>query len=156
MSLFPSKLSMNGAAFIGRFEGFRSSWYLDAVGVHTIGFGHTGPLPAGFHAPLTLPEAHRLLIHDADRYAAAVAAIRPRVTRQARFDALTSFAFNLGAGIFEPSTSIGHAVRMRLGRPSAVAEALLRYNHGGGRVLPGLTRRRQAERHLWLTGRYDG
>lgn len=151
----PSELSPRGAAFIGEFEGYRADWYRDPVGVWTIGYGHTGPLPHGFRPPLSRSEAQRLMIVDSARYAAAVSAIRPRIWRQTRFDALVSFSFNLGAGIFAPERSIGQAVRRRIGRGDAVPTALLLYDKAGGRPLPGLTRRRLREARLWTSGRYE-
>lgn len=158
MALLPaSKLSRKGAKFIGEFEGYRADWYRDPVGILTIGFGHTGPLPPGFKAPLTRADAERLLIHDAASCAAAVRAIRPRVWRQSRFDALVSFAFNLGPAIFSPERTIGRAVRRKDNRPVLVAHAMLLYDKAGSppRALPGLTRRRRREARLWLAGKYE-
>jgi lysozyme len=163
VSIYPTQLSLRGAAFIGSFEGFRANWYPDPVGVLTIGFGHTGPLPRGFAEPLSRSEAERLLQYDALRFSQAVAAIRPRILRQSRFDALVSFAFNLGENIFssdQPRADgrppIGWAVRRRFGRSGAVADALLLYDRAGTPLRPmaGLTRRRCAEVKLWNTGRY--
>lgn len=153
-SLIPKSLSLKGAQFIGRFEGFRSTWYRDAVGVRTVGYGHTGELPRGFTVPLSITEGELLLRHDAAACARVVSEIRPRILRQTRFDALCSFAFNLGVGIFDPSHDIGKAVRKRIGRDRAVEKAILEYDRAGGHVLPGLLRRREAEMKLWKTGSY--
>jgi lysozyme len=154
----PRHLSKKGAAFIGAFEGFRSLPYNDAVGNATIGFGHLlhlGPVTAADKAKypngLTLDQALALLVRDAEKVAAVVYAIRPRVWRQTRFDALVSLGFNLGAGIFDPSHDIGRDLRTNR---AAVADDFLEYDHAGAQRLPGLTRRRQAERKLWLTGFY--
>lgn len=149
----PKHLSKRGAALIGEFEGFRSAWYLDVVGVRTIGFGHTGPLPSGFTAPLSHDEGLRLLQHDAERCAAAVRAIMPPILRQTRFDALVSLAFNLGPGILDRGRTIGD--RVRTFRRKGVASAILMYDHAGGQRLPGLTRRRRREAKLWNTGSYE-
>jgi lysozyme len=149
-------LSDAGAGFIGDFEGFSSKWYKDPVGVETIGYGHTGPLPAGFKAPLTRAQARKLLIHDAEKVAVVVRQIRPRVTRQSRFDALVSFGYNLGPGYFlDKRTSIGKALALPPARRvKEVAFAILLYDHAGGKVLPGLLRRRKAESRLWASGQY--
>lgn len=156
MSLTPAQhLSLRGAQFIAQFEGFEPDWYRDPVGVKTIGYGHTGPLPAGMHPPLTHQEALHLLVRDAEKVAAVVREVRPRVYNQARFDALVSFGYNLGPGYFlDKNTSIGAALADRVGRVRAVAAAIRLYNHAGGKVLPGLTRRRDAEAALWINGRY--
>ena len=149
-------LSPEGAKFIAQFEGFSAHWYRDPVGVRTIGYGHTGPLPKGFTAPLTKRAALKLLIHDAERVAAVVREVRPRVSRQSRFDALVSFGYNLGPGYFlDRRTSIGKALALAPAkRVKAVAAAILLYDHAGGKVLPGLKRRREAEAKLWTSGRY--
>lgn len=149
----PRHLSKKGAEFIARFEGYRPDWYRDAVSVHTIGYGHTGPLPMGFKAPMGRAKALKLLQHDAEIAAKAVRAIKPPILEQTRFDALVSLAFNLGTGILEPTHTIGAALRRR-GRRGTAAAFLL-YDHAGGTRLPGLTRRRKAEAELWTTGRYE-
>lgn len=149
----PEHLSRKGAEFIARFEGFVPRWYYDAVGVKTIGYGHTGPLPSGFTEPLSRDEGLRLLQHDAEKVAAVVREIRPHVLKQSRFDALVSLGFNLGTGILEPTHDIGKAIRVP-GRPNAAA-AFLEYDHAGGVRLPGLTARRKAEARLFKTGRYS-
>jgi lysozyme len=151
--LIPKHLSTKGALLIAGFEGYRANWYRDAVGVRTIGFGHTGSLPAGFHAPLSRQAALKLLIHDAEACAAAVRAIRPRILKQTRFDALVSLAFNLGPGILGPEHDIGRAVRRR--DRAGVPAAIMEYDRAGGRVLEGLRIRRRAEAHLWTTGKYS-
>ena len=74
---------------------------------------------------------------------------------QARFDALVSFGYNLGPGYFlDKRTAIGAALARRIRRGPAVAAAILLYDHAGGKVLPGLKRRREAEAELWTTEPY--
>ena len=154
MSL-PQHLSVEGAKFIAQFEGFSPDWYKDPVGVNTIGYGHTGPLPKGMHPPLTHPEALHLLVQDAEKVAAVVREVRPRVRNQARFDALVSFGYNLGPGYFlDKSTSIGRALAARVGRVKKVHDAILLYHYAGGRNLPGLLRRREAEAKVWTDGHF--
>lgn len=154
-------LSHAGAHLIAGFEGFRPDWYDDGTGVQTIGYGHTGALPAGFTAPLSDGEGLRLLALDAASAARAVAAgvkvslgIIPG-RRQARFDALTSFTFNVGAAAFAGS----HVLKLinERGAPrdwTPVATAMLAWDHAGGKVLPGLLRRRQLEGGIVISGRY--
>jgi lysozyme len=152
--IVPSKLSSKGARLIADFEGFRPNWYRDAVGVRTIGYGHTGALPAGFHAPLTRAEGLRLLQHDAASASKAVASIRPRILRQSRFDAIVSFVFNLGPGAIGSGSTMGQALRKRVGRAGAVSRSFTLYDHAGGKVLQGLLNRRLREKRLWDTGSY--
>ena len=154
-------LSQAGVHLIAGFEGFRPDWYDDGTGVQTIGYGHTGGLPSGFTAPLSVQEGLRLLSLDAASAARAVAAA-VKVSlglipgyRQARFDALTSFTFNVGAAAFTGS----HVLKLinEKGAPrdwTPVATAMLAWDHAGGKVLPGLLRRRQIEGRIVISGRY--
>jgi lysozyme len=149
-----------GLAFIQGFEGFRANLYNDPAGHCTIGIGHlvhqgncNGSEPADFRAGITEERARELLRADA---AQAVQAIRTGVTvdlNQAQFDALVSFAFNIGNGAFRDST-----LRRRLndGEYDAVPSELARWVRGGGQVLPGLVRRREAEGRLFSQGSYGG
>lgn len=144
-------VSERGASFVKRFEGFGGnppgSPYRDAVGVWTIGYGHTKGV--GPNSPrLTEPQAAALLRRDLDQhYGSAVRALRIPLN-QNQFDALTSFVYNVGPGGIDASTRVGQALRRR--QYDAAADALLAWDKAGGRRLLGLTRRRQAERALFL------
>ena len=150
------RLSSAGAAFIAEFEGFRSRPYRDAVGVWTIGYGSTKGVGPN-SPPVTKTAALARLKREANEtYGAAVraAAKDAGVTLDQReFDALTSAVYNLGPGVLAEGRSLGQALRARNWR-TAVAGALLLYDKAGGRALPGLTRRREAERRLFLGGGY--
>lgn len=151
-----SRLSDKGAQFIAKFEGFNRDWYLDPAGVRTIGYGHTGPLPAGMRAPITKLEGMRLLELDAANAAECILAdVHPPIFWQHRFDALVSFVFNLGCAYVDPHS--GHTIAQLLQSRSrkGVADAFLLYDRAAGQRLPGLTARRKAERRLWLYGRYS-
>lgn len=132
---------------IKRFEGFSSRPYRDAVGVWTIGFGHTAGVGPGTR-PITLAQGESLLRHDLAK------SYEPYINRlhlplnQNQFDATLSAIYNLGPGILDNSRSFGHALRRR--QWTTAANALLLYDHAGGRVLEGLRRRRIAERALFL------
>jgi len=154
-------LSPAGVHLIASFEGFRPNWYDDGTGVQTIGFGHTGPLPAGFHAPLTEATGLALLRRDADGFAAAVdTAVKVRLgvipaRGQARFDALVSLAFNIGTGAFTGSTLLRLANREGAPRDwSDVGLAFLAWSHAGGHVRPGLLARRRREAAIFVSGKY--
>lgn len=152
-------LSAGGVHLIASFEGFVPHWYDDGTGVQTIGFGHTGALPAGFAAPLSEAAGLELLRHDTAGYAAAVSRlVRVRLGvipshAAARFAALVSFAFNVGEGAFA-SSYVLHLVNLhgapRDWRPPATA--MLAWDHAGGRVLEGLLRRRQIEGSILVSG----
>jgi len=156
------RTSPRGIALIVAFEGYSPAPYDDPVGFATVGYGHllgrrpvedadrrarwvAGQASAG---RLTEPEARRLLAADlAASCEPAVDALGVPLT-QPRFDALVSFVYNLGPGAIGPTTGIGRALRAH--DWSAAADQLLRWDEAGGAVLPGLARRRAAERALFL------
>jgi len=155
----PTKLSPNGAAFIGRFEGFRGAMYNDAAGHCTIGFGHLvhhGPINGGesaeFKAGITRERALQLLQADAAIAAKCVATKVKVPLSQAQFDALVSFTFNVGTGAFQDSTLLR---MLNAGDYSAVPGQLERWSRAGGRVLQGLLNRRHAEGTLFSRGAYQ-
>ena len=140
-----------GIALIKEFEGFPFGGqpYLDAVGVWTIGYGHTADV--GPHSRrLTEREASRLLEQDLRRNYGRVIEALPVADdlNDNQVAALMSFVYNLGGGAVSPETGIGRALRAR--QWQRAADEMLRWNRAGGRVLPGLTRRRKAERALFL------
>jgi GH24 family phage-related lysozyme (muramidase) len=155
------KLSNRGAAFIGRFEGCRLQLYNDPAGHCTIGIGHLvhhgrcdGSEPAEFKRGITRERAFELLAEDA---AEIVAAIRRRVgvpLTQPRFDALCSWGFNCGPGVFVTSTLVR---KLNAGDYASVRSELARWDKAGNppRPLAGLTRRRKAEGRLFAEGKYE-
>lgn len=151
-------LSDNGAAFIARFEGLRTKLYNDPSGHCSIGYGHlvhrgpcNGTEPAEFRAGISQQRATRLLKSDAGVAASAVNQhVKVKLTQQ-QFDALVSFTYNVGAGAFRESTLLQ---RLNAGRYDAVRGQLRLWNKGGGKVLPGLVSRREAEARLFTTGQY--
>ena len=155
----PTKLSPNGAAFIGRFEGFRGAMYNDAAGHCTIGFGHLvhhGPIngteSAEFKAGITRERALQLLQADAAIAAKCVATNVKVPLNQAQFDALVSFTFNVGTGAFQESTLLK---MLNAGNYAAVPGQLERWSRAGGRVLQGLLNRRHAEGKLFSRSAYQ-
>lgn len=142
------KVSPEGVRLVAEFEGFRADPYLDAVGVWTIGYGHTKGVGPNTK-PWTREKARRELERELNRdYARHVAALKLPLNQQ-QFDALTSFVYNLGPGAIAANTGIGRALRLH--RWQTAADEMLEWDKAGGRVLPGLTRRRKAERRLFLT-----
>ncbi len=149
------QLSDAGFELIAQFEGFRATPYLDAVGVPTIGYGNTyytdGRKVKMSDKPLSRAEAKelKLVIINQDFAPAVRRAIQgvPIPITQGMFDAMVSLAYNIGAGAFAKSSVVRH---LKQGNKTAAAEAFLMWNKAGGKVLTGLTRRRQAERALFL------
>ncbi len=139
-------ISPRGLALIKAFEGCRLTAYLCPAGILTIGFGHTGrDVTEGLR--ITAEAAEELLRGDLMRFEDGVRRLAGE-TSQSRFDALVSFAFNLGLGALAGSTLLK---RHRAGDFARAANEFLRWNKAGGIVPPGLTRRRAAERRLYLS-----
>lgn len=139
-------VSVNGLELIARYEGCRMEAYKCPAGVWTIGYGHTEGVKEGDRLA-SQEEAKALLREDVKKYANYVNACvkKGQITfplNQNKFDALTSFCYNCGNGNLQ---------KLVTGRDApTVADKLLLYNKGGGKELPGLTRRRQEERALFL------
>jgi lysozyme len=166
------KLSKAGSDLMHRYEGFRNKPYLCPADIWTIGYGHVLyqeqirlPVVRPADKPNTMirkkyplkPEHNRVWTKDEieELFAADVASFERGVLRlvpgchghQGRFDALVSFAFNAGLGNLQRST-----IRMKANRGDweGAAEAFMSWVKGGGRVLPGLVKRRVAEKALFL------
>lgn len=142
------RINCAGLALIKAFEGLRLAAYRCPAGVWTIGYGHTGPdVKPGQR--ITAAEAEALLRGDLDRFESGVErALNGVVTTENQFAAMVSLAYNIGLGGF------GRSAVLRLhkaGKFTLAANALLLWVKAGGRSLPGLVRRRTAERALYLT-----
>lgn len=140
------KTSAAGIALIKHHESCRLAAYLCPAGKWTIGYGHTG---ADVYSGMTISQAQadRLLANDLARFERAVNQAVSVPLNQNQFDALASFCFNVGAGGFRGSTL---RVLLNDGNYAGAADQLLRWDKASGKVLPGLTRRRAAERQLFL------
>ncbi|MBA3244687.1 MAG: glycoside hydrolase family protein [Actinobacteria bacterium] len=145
----PTALSKEGATLIAAFEGFRSQLYNDAANHCTIGYGHLvhhGPIdgsePAELKAGISQERALELLQEDAAKAASEIKVCVKVPLSQCQFDALVSFAFNVGNGAFRESTLLR---LLNEGRYDAVEAQLARWNKAGGKTLQGLVNRRAAE-----------
>ena len=134
------------ADFVAQFEGLSLTAYRCPAGVLTIGYGHTG---SDVHEgqTITKDEALALLVDDLKRHFQDIKRLVTVEVTESQCIALLSFAFNVGAVNFQRSS-----VRKNLNRgaPLQAAESFLLWNRAGGKVLPGLSRRRNAERRLFL------
>lgn len=146
--------SAAGRQFITEQEGQRLTAYQDSIGVWTIGVGHTsaeGPPQVTAGLQITSEECDEILARDLQKTEQAVRSLITVPVTQCEFDALVSLAFNIGAGNFAKSSVHRD---LNAGNRAAAADAFLMWDKAGGHVLPGLDKRRQRERTLFLTGQY--
>jgi lysozyme len=140
------KTSPKGIALIKDFEGLRLGAYLCSAGVLTIGYGHTGGVKEG--DLITEQKAEQLLQDDLKKFENGVLRLVRVPLTQNQFDALVSFAFNLGVGNLGKSTLL----KMLNDRDyKGAAGQFIRWNKAAGKELAGLTRRRLAESALFLS-----
>ena len=138
-------ISQAGIDLIKSFEGCRLEAYLDSVNVPTIGYGSTEGVKMGDR--LTQAEVDALLTADLVRFEKCVTDQVDVDLRQNEFDALVSFAFNLGCNALKNSTLLK---LLNAGDKAAAGQQFLRWDKAGGQVLAGLTRRRKAESSMFL------
>lgn len=140
--------SSTGLQLIEFFEGLRTKAYKCPAGVWTIGVGHTSGVKQGDIC--TKEQAREWLRSDVAHAERCVNdAVRGARLNQSQFDALVSFVFNLGCGAFLRSTMLK---LLNAGKVSDVGPQFNRWTRAGNRVLPGLVKRRAAERSLFETG----
>jgi lysozyme len=148
-----------GVNLIKEFEGWYPNFYTDPVGIKTIGYGHAChvwncavPLNGVYYPPLTQAQGDALLKSDlaaAGRYEACVTsnAVFSGLTA-AQYSALVSFTFNLGCGNLQSSTLLK---MVNAGNIQGASLEFAKWVNAGGVVLPGLVRRREAERVLFCS-----
>lgn len=142
-------ISKAGVDFIKEFEGYSDKAYEDIVGVWTIGYGTTlidgEKVQPGMTC--TEDEACAWLEQDVQDYLDRVAPfIRVDLT-QNQVDSLASFAYNLGVGALTKSTLLK---KLNAGDIEGAGDEFLRWDKAGGKKVKGLTRRRVAERDMFL------
>ena len=146
------KISEKGLNLIKEFEGLRLKPYKDAVGIPTIGYGNTyyedGRKVSLSDPAITEERATELLKMVVKRYEDAINRYVQVPITQNQFDALVSFAYNVGNENVRKSTLMKLLNQKQY---TAAADQFLRWNKAGGKTLKGLTRRRQAERVLFLS-----
>ena len=140
------QINERGLALIKEFEGCRLDAYLCPAGVPTIGYGITKGVKLGQH--ISQGEADEMLLEEVENFALGVEKlIGTAKTSENQFSAMVALAYNIGLGAFGGSTVLK---RHKIGNPVGAANAFLMWTKGGGKILPGLMRRREAERKLYL------
>lgn len=145
------RISKRGIDLIKHFESLRLTAYYCDAGKPTIGYGSTLGIThedVKNRKTITESQAEALLTKDLARFEDVVNRnVKVKLT-QNQFDALVSFAFNVGGGNFTSSTLLKE---LNKGNYKEVPNQLLRWDKSKGKVLAGLTRRRKAEAYLWNT-----
>lgn len=145
------KTSDKGIELIKEFEGFESAPYLCPAGVWTIGYGSTrypnGERVKQSDKPISETEATKLLADTLVDYETGVLSLIEADLMQHEFDALVSFAYNLGLQNLKTSTL---RKKINEGDYIAAAREFDKWIKAKGTVLPGLVRRRKAEQAMFL------
>jgi lysozyme len=144
------KASKKCLEMLAHHEGVRQKPYKCPAGLWTVGVGHligNGlTLPDSWNRKFSLEEVYAILAKDVEKFERGVNRYITLPLKQSEFDAILSFAFNLGLGTLQRST-----LRARLNRGDKVGaiQSLLKYNKAGGKVLKGLDNRRKDEAALF-------
>jgi lysozyme len=155
------KVSQKCIEQIKKDEGVRNRPYQCPALLWTIGVGHVIdpnhakvpladrkqlPIPAGWDRVLSADEIDEILRKDLNRFETGVLRLIKVPLTQGQFDALVSFSFNVGLGNLQNST-----LRMKVNRSEfeAAAEQFLVWTKAGGKVLPGLVKRRTHEKEMF-------
>lgn len=145
-------ISQAGLNQIKKHEGLRLRAYLDQVGVPTIGYGNTfyeDGSKVKLGESVTIERAEQLLKYMVDRvFSAGVSDLVKKEINQAQFDALVSFAYNVGVAAFRNSTML-KKININPCDPT-IRDEFMKWNKAGGRVLKGLTNRRKEEADLYF------
>lgn len=139
------RTSQKGIDLIKKFEGCRLEAYKCPAGIWTIGYGHTKGVKDGMI--ITQEQAEEFLREDLRIFEQTVESCVKVPLSQNQFDALVSFCYNCGSGALRTSTLLR---LLNDGKYSDAGKQFLRWNKAGGRVLAGLTRRREEEKKLFL------
>ena len=146
------KASEKCLKMLAHHEGVRQKPYKCPAGLWTVGVGHLigdgKSLPDSWNRTFSLEEVYAILAKDVERFERGVERYITIPLKQGEFDAIISFAFNLGLGTLQKST-----LRQKLNRgdKEGAIESLLKYNKAGGKILKGLDNRRKDEAALFLS-----
>jgi len=147
------KIDKKGLSLIAEFEGLSLKPYKCSASIPTIGYGSTyyenGTRVQMSDAPITKQRAEQLLQHTADRFASKVFNLLKKPVTQNQFNALVSFAFNVGSGALASSTLL----KLVNVNPNdiMIAKEFLKWNKVNKVPVQGLTNRRIKESALYFT-----
>jgi lysozyme len=134
---------------VSGFEGLRLAAYRDPVGIPTACFGETKGIRLGMK--FTRPECEAMLTESLVKHEMGMVKClnNPELLLDGAYGAFVSFTYNVGVGAFCKSTA---ARLINAGSVKGACDQLLRWDRAAGIRLPGLTKRRKAERELCLEG----
>lgn len=138
------KVSQDCIQLVKYFEGFEDTAYLCPANVWTIGYGRTRNVKEG--DKITEVQAERDLLEELEEFKHQVLDSVKVELKQNELDALTSWTYNLGVGNLKSSTLLK---KLNAGNKDEVPAEIVRWNKANGKVLAGLTKRREAEAELW-------
>ena len=140
---------MNAIDLIKKYEGFSPQAYQDSVGVWTIGYGTTRingqPVKAGM--TITEDQAIQIVQQEVNKLWSQIESIVKVPINDNHMNALVDFAYNLGFNALKTSTLMK---KLNAGDFTGAANEFTRWVYAGGKVLPGLVKRREAEKQLFL------
>lgn len=135
-------LGLSAAALVGiaTFEGYSPTTYLDIVGVPTIGFGTTGGVKPGDKTDPV--KALQRKLSDVQQFEGAIKQCVKVPLHQYEYDAYLSLAYNIGSGAFCSSTLVK---KLNQQDYAGACQQILRWDRAGGKVVRGLSIRREKE-----------
>lgn len=136
-----------GLDLLKSFEGCKLEAYKDIAGVVTIGYGATGK-GVSLGDTWTQEQAEERLKSDLEAFSEGVYDLLEQEVTENQFSALVCFAYNVGLAALYRSTLLKY---VNSGRMQEAADQFPKWNKAGGRAVKGLTRRRLAERDLFLS-----
>lgn len=141
-----------GIPLIKKYEGLKLSAYICPAGIPTIGYGSTfyeNGAKVKMGESISIERADALLINTVQRFEISVRGLAKRQLNENQIGALTSFAFNIGVGNLKKSTLLKKVNANP--NDTAIRAEFMRWNKAGGKVLNGLTKRRNEEADLFFT-----
>jgi lysozyme len=144
------KINNKGLQLIKDFEGCRLKVYKDAVGFNTVGWGHLvlSEDNLQYNDIITQEKADELLKQDLEHFEKGISKLLKVQVTENQFAAIVSLAFNIGLQVFAKSSVLRY---INTGYPVLAGQRILLFNKAGGKVLAGLTRRREAEKKMYET-----
>lgn len=146
------KINQATVELVKEFEGFSAKAYKCPAGIWTIGYGTTAAAGVGITPKegmtISQSDAEGYLHGALEKFASQIEDAITAPINENEFGAFVSLAYNIGPGAFKKSSALSS---FNAGDKAKSAKAILLWNKAGGKVLKGLTRRREAERKLFLT-----